>query len=68
MQLVKMSNKELEQPSSLSLLNDMASQALDAFAGRIDPSTGEVQEGVIQAHYNIQRLATFNITAYKKES
>lgn len=60
-QLVSMSNEQLSQPSSLSLLDDMATQALNAFGGRIDPATGQVQDGVLQVHYNIQHLATFDI-------
>jgi hypothetical protein len=63
-QLVKKTPAQLIQPSSLGLLDDMHTQALYAFAGRLDPATGVVQEGVIQIHYNIQHLATFNIQSY----
>jgi eukaryotic-like serine/threonine-protein kinase len=60
-QLVTLSQEQLLQPSSLSLLNDMTTQALNAFGGRIDPATGQIQEGVLQVHFNIQHLATFDI-------
>ncbi len=60
-QLIRMSPGQLTQPSALSLLDDMTTQALNAFVGRIDPSSGQIQEGVLQAHFNIQHLATFDI-------
>src|SRR5260370_6845403 len=60
-QLEPLSLQQLSQPAALAILNDMANQALYAFAGRIDPTTGNVQEGVIQIHYNIQLLATFDV-------
>jgi eukaryotic-like serine/threonine-protein kinase len=60
-QLVRMSPSQLTQPAALSLLDDMTTQALNAFVGRIDPSSGQIQEGVLQAHFNIQHLATFDI-------
>jgi hypothetical protein len=62
--LEPMSLQQLSQPAALQLLDDMANQALSAFAGRIDPTSGNVQEGVIQIHYNIQRLATFDVQPY----
>jgi serine/threonine protein kinase len=52
-------------PANLAILNNMYNTALYAFAGRIDASTGKVQEGVIQAHYDVQRLATLDIKAYQ---
>ncbi len=63
-QLEPLSLQQLLQPAALAILDDMANQSLYAFAGRIDPTTGNVQEGVIQIHYNIQRLATFDVRPY----
>jgi len=64
-QLEPMSSTQLAQPTTRdNLLDLMADEALSAFAGRIDPDTGSVEEGVIQIHYNIQRLATFDVTQY----
>ena len=64
-QLEPMSHAQLALPTTRNnLLDLMANDALSAFAGRIDPNTGNVQEGVIQAHYNTQRLATFDIQPY----
>lgn len=63
-QLVKLSFSQLAQPSSLPILDDMATQALNAFSGRENPSTGTIEGGVIQVHYTIQHLATLNIKSY----
>ena len=62
--LVVMSNARLLQPSSLSILDEMQTQAFNAYAGRLDPSTNQVQEGVVQINFTIQSLATFDITPF----
>jgi hypothetical protein len=59
--LVQMNNAELAQPAALSILNDMVKQANFAFVGQFDPNTSTVREGVVQIHYNIQGLATFEV-------
>src|SRR5205807_4155082 len=61
-QLVSMSPEQLAQTATRdNLLDTMANDALSAFTGSIDPSTGNVAEGVIQLHDNIQHLATLEI-------
>jgi hypothetical protein len=62
--LVIMSNAQLLLPSSLSILDDMQTQAFDAYAGRLDPATNQIQEGVVQINFALQRLATFDITPF----
>lgn len=63
-QLERMSSAQLAQTSTRdSLLDAMSNDALAAFAGQIDPATGNVEKGVIQIHYDIQRLATFDLHA-----
>ena len=64
-QLVNMNDAQLLQPSALSLLDEMVALANYAFVGRLDPSTNELLPGVVQLFYNIQRLATYDIVAYK---
>lgn len=61
--LIHMTPTQLAQPDTLALLNDLATQANYAFVGQIDPNTTIVKEGVVQIHYNSQRLATFTVTA-----
>jgi hypothetical protein len=60
--LVQMDNAQLAQPAALSILNDMVKQANFAFVGQFDPNTSTVREGAVQIHYNIQGLATFEVT------
>ena len=61
-QLEPMSSAQLAQTTTRdNLLDTMSDEALAAFAGRLNPGTGSVQEGVTQIHYDIQRLATFDI-------
>src|SRR5713226_3189031 len=63
-QLVRLTTAELLQSSSLTILDDMETQAQYAYAGRLDPSTGESQGGALWIYGNLQRLATFDVKAY----
>jgi eukaryotic-like serine/threonine-protein kinase len=60
--LVQMNNSQTSQPGALSILNDLFTQANHAFVGQFDPNTSTVKEGTVQIHYNIQGLATFEVT------
>jgi hypothetical protein len=60
--IMKMSDTQLRQPATLSLINDMISNAQNAFVGQIDPATGQMREGVDWIHDHMQFLATFDIT------
>jgi hypothetical protein len=66
--LVMMTDAQLLQPATLSLLDDMVKHAQDAFIGQFDPTTGEIQDGVTQIHYAIQRLASLDITVVSNTS
>jgi eukaryotic-like serine/threonine-protein kinase len=61
--ILQMPTDQLQQPAGRALLDDMFTQANNAFIGQIDPNTLQVEEGVAQIHYNIQRLATFDVTS-----
>jgi len=63
-QLINTPLGQYNSPASRSILDDMATNALYAFIGRPDPSTGQVLGGMIQVHYTIQDLATYDISAY----
>ena len=63
-QIVAMTDTRLGQPGALALLNDMVDQANHAFAGDIDPITGEMREGVTWIHEHLQSLATLDVTRY----
>jgi len=60
-QLVDMGDAHLALQSSLTLLNDVMTQANNAYMGRKDPSTGQQQIGVSQIYRNVQLLATFDV-------
>ena len=64
-QLFYMTDAQLLQPSTLYTLDNLQTWANSVLIGRLDPSTDTLQPGVIQIHYNIQRLATFDVKAYK---
>lgn len=63
-QLLGLSNSQLLASSTLTTLDDLATQAQYAYAGRPDPSTGGSQGGVLWIYTNIQRLATFTVAPY----
>jgi hypothetical protein len=60
--LFAMSPAQLSQPAARDIMDDMVTQATYAYIGQLDPSTNKVTAGVLQAHYDIQKLATFDIT------
>jgi serine/threonine protein kinase len=61
-QLVKMDAVQLSQQSTQFMLDDMLKNATYAYIGQLNPSTNQVVPGVLQVHYDIQKLATLNIT------
>jgi hypothetical protein len=63
-QFVGMTNAQLLQTSSLSILNDMATKAQYAYAGQLNPSTGQAEGGALWINGNLQRLATFDVRLY----
>ncbi len=62
--LVGMTGAHLLQTSSLSILNDMATQAQYAYAGQLNQSTGQAEGGALWIYGNLQRLATFDVRQY----
>ncbi|MBA2288243.1 MAG: serine/threonine protein kinase [Ktedonobacteraceae bacterium] len=62
--LLLMNNAQLLQPPALALLNDLAIQAQYAYAGQLDPSTGQPGGGALWIYNNLQRLAAFEIRPY----
>lgn len=63
--IVKMSDAQLRQPGTLALLNDMIGNINNAFAGQLDPTTGQTREGVSWLHDHINALAALDITPVK---
>ena len=63
-QLLQMSDEQLNQLSALDILSDLESQARYAYAGQTDPVTGNEQDGATWIYDNVERLATMNVQAY----
>ncbi|MEO8971223.1 MAG: serine/threonine-protein kinase [Ktedonobacteraceae bacterium] len=62
LQLYHMTTAQLLGSNSRSLLDTVATFANDAFVGQIN-SQAQVTEGVVQIHYEIQQMATFDVRA-----
>jgi len=60
--LLGMTNQQLQQPMALSLLNDLQMNAVSAFSGQIDQTTGTRQEGAQWVFQEAQRLAEMEVT------
>ena len=61
-QLVNMNAVQLAQPTTLTMLDNLLTDTTYAYIGQLNPNTNQVLPGVLQVHYDIQRLATLNIT------
>ena len=61
-QLFAMTPNQLAQPAALDVLDNLVTQATYAYIGQFNPLTNTVKPGVLQAHYAVQQLATFDIT------
>jgi hypothetical protein len=59
--IMKMNDQQLLQPDTLTIINDMIDNATYAYAGQVDPNTGQMHQGVSWIHTNMQELATLNI-------
>ena len=60
--LFNMSPAQLAQPAAQSLLEDLVEQATYAYIGQLNATTNTTNPGIVQAHYDVQKLATFDIT------
>jgi hypothetical protein len=67
-QLLSMNDAQLVQTSSLSLLNEVATQLQDAYTGQLDPATGQSNGGALWIYGNLQRLATFDVRLFEGSS
>ncbi len=65
-QLLKMSDDQLHQPNTLTLLNDMIMNANSAYVGQTNTATGEVQQGISWVHNQMQSLAVIPIALYSQ--
>lgn len=66
--LVKMTDAQLRQPATLNLINDMIDNATNAYSGEIDPTSGQMREGVSWLHDHMQLIANFSISTFTASS
>lgn len=62
-QLEVMGTTQLSQPSTLTILDNMLQYATYAYIGQLDAKTNQVVPGVLQVHYDVQKLAALTVTA-----
>ena len=61
-QLFQMTPEQLAQPAARDVLDDLVTHVTYAYIGQLDPITDTLKPGVLQAHYDVLKLATFDIT------
>ncbi len=62
--LMHMTDTQLLRPPAFGLLSDLILQARYAYAGHLDPLTGNMQGGIVYIYDSIQHLATFDVSPY----
>jgi serine/threonine protein kinase len=65
-QIVTLTNSQLLQPSTLSLLVNMATQAQTASTGHANSASSAAPDSATGIYSSLQKLATFNVTPYNK--
>ncbi|MBV9230687.1 MAG: hypothetical protein JOZ18_15365 [Chloroflexi bacterium] len=59
--LVAMPEDLLLQPAAQALLDNMVALSNAIFVGHLDPATNELQPGIVQIFYDVQRLASYDL-------
>jgi serine/threonine protein kinase len=62
--LMRMTDTQLLMPPAVGLLSDLILQARYAYAGQLDPLTGNMLGGTVYIYDSIQHLATFEVSPY----
>jgi len=65
-QLLAMSDAQLGQSSTQAIVNDLVTVTTEAYQGGVNPTTHAHEDGDMQLAVQIQRLANFSVTAYKR--
>jgi hypothetical protein len=67
-QLMKMSDAQMTQDSTLAVINDMIANMDNAYSGQPDPSTNTVREGVNWIHTQMQFLTSLDMVRWDETS
>ncbi len=62
--LMRMTDSQLLMHSAVGLLSDLILQTRYAYAGQMDPLTGNMLGGVVYIYDGIQHLASFDVSPY----
>lgn len=65
--LVQMSDAQLLNSATISLLDDLVAHANSAYAGTTDANTGAQQSGTTWIYYAIQSLTSLQVVQYKTQ-
>jgi hypothetical protein len=57
-----MTPDQLTTTAARDMMDELVTLVTYAYIGQLDPATNTVKPGVLQAHYEAQKLATFDIT------
>ena len=63
-QVERLSATQVLGTQALTILNDLATQAQNAYSGQLDPSSGQSEGGALWIYGNLQRLAAFDVRPY----
>jgi serine/threonine-protein kinase len=63
-QLALMDTNQLSQAQTLTIIDGLLTEVTYAYIGKLDPATNQLLPGVLQAHHDVQQLATLTITAH----
>ncbi|GCE14600.1 hypothetical protein [Tengunoibacter tsumagoiensis] len=62
--IMSMSDDQLKQGDTLTVLNDMIDNTNHAYSGQLDPSTNTMRNGAVWVHDHMQTLSQLTITKY----
>ncbi|MBE3559275.1 MAG: hypothetical protein IMW89_08625 [Ktedonobacteraceae bacterium] len=63
-QIMKMTDQQLQQSTTLTIINDMIDHANHAYVGQNDPSIHEMRQGIVWIHQQMHSLATLDIKTF----
>src|SRR5207237_10362051 len=60
-QVLSLSDTQMLGTRALTILDDLATQAQNAYSGQLNPSTGQSEGGALWIYGNLQRLTAFDV-------
>jgi hypothetical protein len=66
-QVLTLSDTQVLGAQALTLPDDLATQAQNAYSGQLDPSSGQSEGSALWIYGNVQRLAAFDVRQYAEQ-